>query len=427
MTTALLDTPRVPRGRSTAPTDDVDALREELAFLRAVIRRTADACESAAQGDLEARVLDFEHPGDGGRLMRSVNRILDVSDAFVREATASLEHASNARFFRRVLLRGMPGSYRHAAVVINRATDAMAAQARELQATRSRQLAFADQFEATIRTVVATLAASATEMQATARSLAATAETTADQANSVSATAVQTASSVQTVAAAAEELTGAIGEVSRRVNESAALAAQVSDAASTTDATMARLSEMSQQIGRVTKLITQIAAHTKLLALNATIEAVRAGDAGRGFAVVASEVKTLAQSTATATDEISRHIQQVQTATRDAAGAITGIARTVEQLKREEAAIAASVREQGAATKEISRNIHEAANGADSVGRSIVHVSTAVDETRSAASQLLAAAGELSQQSETLMTGVDQFLALIRSEGGGPAGDGAGR
>ena len=47
--------------------------------------------------------------------MRSVNRILDVSDAFVREARASLEHASQAKFYRRVLLRGMPGAYRHSA------------------------------------------------------------------------------------------------------------------------------------------------------------------------------------------------------------------------------------------------------------------------------------------------------------------------
>src|SRR6185312_6693486 len=119
----------------------------------------------------------------------------------------------------------------------------------------------------------------------------------------------------------------------------------------------------------VVQLINDIASQTNLLALNATIEAARAGEAGRGFAVVASEVKSLANQTAKATEDIAAQIGQIQTATGEAVEAIRGIAGTIGEINQISTSIASAVEEQGVATREITRNVQHAAAGATSVSQ----------------------------------------------------------
>src|SRR4029434_8367980 len=82
----------------------------------------------------------------------------------------------------------------------------------------------------------------------------------------------------------------------------------------------------AEKIGNVTQMITDIAGQTNLLALKATIEAARAGEAGKGFAVVASEVKSLANQTAKATEEIAEQIRGIQAASQTTASAMRQIA-----------------------------------------------------------------------------------------------------
>ncbi|HZB91147.1 MAG TPA: methyl-accepting chemotaxis protein [Stellaceae bacterium] len=271
------------------------------------------------------------------------------------------------------------------------------------------------EFDRSVREALEAQASAATEMRATATSMSATAEETQRQAGTVASASEQTSANVQTVAASAEEMTSSISEIARQVTQAAEIAKQAVADAQRTNGTVNTLAEAAQKIGQVVQLIQDIASQTNLLALNATIEAARAGEAGKGFAVVASEVKSLANQTAKATEEIAAQIGSIQTVTGEAVRAIQGIGGTIGHINEISTTIASAVEEQGAATQEIARNTQQAAKGTEQVSSNIAGVNRAAGETGAAASQVLASAEQLGRQSETLRADVNRFLEKIRA------------
>ena len=299
-----------------------------------------------------------------------------------------------------------------------KAKELAAKEAEELKARMARAKrveALTDRFDADVSMVLKTVASASTELQTTATSMSGTAEETSRQATAVAAATEQAATNVQTVASATEELSSSVGEISRQVAQSAKIAQKAVDEATQTNATIQGLSEVADKIGDVVQLINDIASQTNLLALNATIEAARAGDAGKGFAVVASEVKSLANQTAKATEEIGAQIAAIQSSSNQAVSAIKGIGATIVEISDITTSIASAVEEQSAATQDIARNVQQAAAGTSEVSANIVGVTQAAGETGAAAQQVLSASGELSQQSETLRGQVETFLSAIKA------------
>ncbi len=297
--------------------------------------------------------------------------------------------------------------------------DRLAAQQQAEQAAKQRRAEVIDRlvagFESSATVALRTVASAASELDATAQSMSAMAQQTNTQANVVAAAAEQTSANVQTVATATEEMAASIREIGNQVTHSADIAGKAVGEAARTNEAVRSLSDAAQRVGDVVTLISSIAAQTNLLALNATIEAARAGEAGKGFAVVASEVKSLANQTAKATDEIAAQIGAIQQTTGGVVQAIAGIGATIGSINDITTAIAAAIEEQGAATNEISRNVQQAACGTQEVSGSIVHVTQAAGEAGGAASQVLGAAGELTRQAETLRHDVEEFIVRIKA------------
>jgi len=289
------------------------------------------------------------------------------------------------------------------------------ADARVMAERKQAMLKLAEDFEASVMGIVKGVAASSTEMQSTAKSMSTIAQATSTQATAVAAASTEASTNVETVASAAEELSASTGEIGARVTEAARIAQKAADESKRTNEIVGKLAISAGKIGEVVNLINDIASQTNLLALNATIEAARAGEAGKGFAVVASEVKILANQTAKATEEIGAQISSVQAETTSAVEAIKTISEVIDQVRDISANIAAAVEEQGSATKEIARNVQQASQGTHEVSANIVAVTEAATQTGTAADQVLATAGELSHNAETLRHEVENFLANVRA------------
>ena len=253
---------------------------------------------------------------------------------------------------------------------------------------REAMVSMAETIEAETSLAIEKVSQRTTAMATLANGMRDSATRTGNSAQSAAQAAANAQANVQTVAGATEQLAASSREIGSQVDHSTRIVGLAVQAGTETRATIEALNQRVLRIGAVADMIGSIASQTNLLALNATIEAARAGDAGKGFAVVASEVKALATQTARSTEEITRHIGEVRSATDASVAAVSRIEKTISEMNAVAGSIAAAVEQQGAATAEIARSVTETADAANQMAARVAEVSTEAERTGAQATEV---------------------------------------
>jgi methyl-accepting chemotaxis protein len=158
---------------------------------------------------------------------------------------------------------------------------------------------------------------------------------------------------------------------------------------------MDEISNSSQDIAKIIKVIDEIAFQTNLLALNAAVEAARAGKYGKGFAVVAQEVRDLAGRSAQAAKEtadlIEQSTHQVSEGVKVAdatATALEGIVENVVKVRDLVAEISTASEEQTKGIAQVNDAVAQISDGAQSGSQQSLEMASAADELASLTDQL---------------------------------------
>jgi methyl-accepting chemotaxis protein len=270
-------------------------------------------------------------------------------------------------------------------------------------------------FGGTADTALSSVRTAAEKLGAAAKGLGDTAGQVGSEAEQAARAAGAASSNVAQAAVAAEQLAGSVAEVARQTASSTEVAGRAVAETKRSVGIMGTLGEAASRIGEVVGLIQSIAAQTNLLALNATIEAARAGEAGRGFAVVAAEVKSLANQTARATEDIAHQIGAIQEASGEARIAIDTVSTVIEEMSAMTASIASAVEEQNMAVVSIANNVAQASNDADAGAGAMRGVEHAASGARITASDVAVLAVQLGGEAENLDAAIRKFLDQVRA------------
>jgi len=228
---------------------------------------------------------------------------------------------------------------------------------------------------------------------------------------------------VAEIASNNEEMLQSTETVSKLVTTGSSVVGEVSVQMSTIHTTiqessviMGEMAQHSDEIQKITSLITSIAEQTNLLALNAAIEAARAGEYGKGFAVVAEEVRKLAEQSKTSATEIGTMVSMIQNASKRAVTSINagservdiGIAATeqsrlvFEEIQSAVGDVATKVETVSAAIEEIQAMADEVSYGAGEIAQLSGEAATSAGDTSAATEEQLAVNEEISTSAQAL-------------------------
>jgi methyl-accepting chemotaxis protein len=227
----------------------------------------------------------------------------------------------------------------------------------------------------------------------------------------------QQAANLQQTSSSIEQLTGTVAtnaDNARQANQLALGASEVAirggDVVEQVVATMGEISDSSRKIADIIGVIDGIAFQTNILALNAAVEAARAGEQGRGFSVVAAEVRSLAQRSAEAA-------QQIKGLITDSVQRVESGGRLVQQAGSTMAEIVTSVKRVTDIIGEISSATHEQSSGIAQVNTAVGQLDQMTQQNAALVEESAAAAESLREQARRLAETIGEFRLDDRSHG----------
>jgi len=275
-----------------------------------------------------------------------------------------------------------------------------------------------------IRDTASKLSSAAAEILATtsqqavgATQQAAAVSETTSTVQEVRQTAEQSADRARLVSEMVQDSTGVAGHGLRAVQDTVAGMDSVKEQVGSIAETILSLSEQTQQIGEIIATVNDIADQSNLLALNAAIEAARAGEAGKGFAVVAGEVRSLAEQSRQATEQVREILGEIQKA------ANTAVMVTEEGTKRADAGMQ-QVQTAGEAIRTIGEHVQKVAQAAQQIAVSanqqlagMDQIAAAMDSINQASAQSQAGTQQMEQAAQSLNQLAAQLARIVEQYG----------
>jgi methyl-accepting chemotaxis protein len=210
------------------------------------------------------------------------------------------------------------------------------------------------------------------------------------------------AASVEEISASIEEMNGSVLQNADLIQEghrsSNAITKLIDHTKKVFSSLLSAINEISQdskKIGDIVTTVNEVAFHTNLLALNASVEAARAGEHGKGFAVVAGEVRSLAQRSAVAANEIKSLIESTVSRIRNGDEMMKKMSSSLEDLMnhmevffRMMETISTSSKEQTQNISELARAISQIDSSTQSNASTVEELASTLDNLRNAATVL---------------------------------------